>query len=121
MAIVRSTYGDKLYFHESGIELKLKSEKKTRKIFSFDGGAIIKRVFKKNIMRANESIGFNYEALKILRDKYKRKDIYVVMGRKKKYKVPISEIISKGTFLHFKETGFELQIFYKVGDLEQWI
>ena len=120
MSVVRSTHGDKLYFHESGIELKLKSERTTRKIFSFNSGAIVKRVLKKNIMKVNDSIGFNYEALKVLRDKYpKYKYIYVVIG-KKKYKVPISEIITNGSFLHFKEVGFELQIFYKVEDLEQW-
>ena len=110
MAVVRSTHGDKLYFHESGIELKLKSERTTRKIFSFNSGAIVKRVLKKNIMKVNNSIGFNYEALKVLRDKYpKYKYIYVVVG-KKKYKVPITELISNGSFLHFKEVGLDMHL-----------
>ena len=109
--------GNRLYFYEGGVELHLKGQSYRRKIFNVIGGQIIKQVMKGNIMRNGNMLGFNYKALNVLRDRFKKKFIYVVIG-KKKFKVPISEIIDNSEFLHFKTEGFELQIFYPIKKME---
>jgi hypothetical protein len=116
---ISDTDGNKLYFADSGVELVLKGSSRRRKIFTVNSGQIIKRVLKAHKMTKFPSIGFNWKAINVLRDRLKKKYIFIVMGRAK-YKVPIEDIIDNGKFLHFKHEGFELQVFYPTGRLDKW-
>jgi len=111
--------GNKLYFADSGVELVLKGSSRRRRILSVMGGQIIKRVLNAHKMKKFPSIGFNWKAINVLRDRLKKKYIFVVMGRAK-YKIPIQDIIDHGKFLHFKTEGFELQVFYPLRRLDEW-
>lgn len=37
-----------------------------------------------------------------------------------RYKIPILEILANGFYLHFKDEGFERQIFYSVESLQRY-
>ena len=108
-------YGKKLMIGNSGVYLKLKSENKMREVFKIRGTSVEKYVAKKNIMRAvgeNGAIGFNYNALKILKERMRIRKITVRVGGQSPVVVPIQKIFDKGKFLHFLEGGFELQLFF---------
>ena len=107
--------GNKLMIGNSGIYLKLKKENKMKEIFKIRGTTVEKYTAKKNIMRAvgeNGAIGFNYNALKILKERMRIKKITVRVGGQTPIAVPIQKIFDKGKFLHFLEGGFELQLFF---------
>ena len=62
-------------------------------------------------------IGFNYYAVKLIKERINRIDaIYIKIGKKYK-KVLVDELLKKGKFLHFLKQGFEKQIFYNLGDM----
>lgn len=111
--------GNKIYLHDDGVYLKLITDVIPKKIFSFNGGRIIKYVKKSNIMKKPYSaIGFNYYALLELQNAkfVKRKEIYIRLG-KKYYKIPIETILQKKEFFHFKSQGYELQCFYPMASI----
>ncbi len=111
--------GNKLFFMPKGIYLSLNNQKKRKKIFSISPeGYVTKYVKKSNIMRTNQMIGFNFEAIKLL-DEHKRiNDIIICIG-KDTYKLSIDMLLIYGKFLHFKKQGFEKQLFYPINKLEK--
>jgi len=114
--------GNSLLMGDNAIFLKLKGEPRLRTILSFEGGRIVKRVSQQHVMRINGGmIGFNYNALKMIREKRAiKKKIIAIQYKKIVYNVPVEELIDKGIFLHFKNQGFELQIFYPIKELSNW-
>jgi hypothetical protein len=115
--------GNILYIANDGIFLKLKTELQPRKIFSFYDRSIVKFVKKSNIMKPDskvELIGFNYNALRLINDSkfIKNKQIVVRIGLKN-YTITPDEVLNYKEFLHFKQSGFELQCFYPINKLER--
>lgn len=106
-------YGNKLFMAVDGIYLKLKEEHQLKRIIAFRNGRVVKYVKKTNIFRPNGKrlIGFNFNALKLVREKSKQKYIYIQYGSKYQ-KIYIQDIFDNGDYLHFLKEGFELQIFY---------
>ena len=118
--IVSDDMGNQLIVHDRGINLRLKSEDKDRRIFQVKGGQISKWVKPTNILNAGNMIGFNYKALQVIRERLRKKYIYTLFGTKR-YKVPIDEVLDNGKFLFFKNEGFELQIFYPLKEMMKWL
>lgn len=118
----KDKHGNKLYLGDTGLYLKLDSEHRLRKIFTFSSGKIVKNIRKANIFKFGNnhtpSVGFNYFALQLIKDRTRQEYIYVILGNKIR-RIAITEILDKGEFLHFLKEGFELQIFYPLDDMEQ--
>ena len=69
-------------------------------------------------MKKGNKIGFNYYALLWLSEhpRLKKLPIHVRMGNKH-YPVKTEDILKKKDFLHFKDNGFELQVFYPLKEI----
>jgi len=111
--------GNRLLLGDTGIFLKLKSERRNREIFSSRGGQLKKYVTKNNIFAPKGSgkmyVGFNYNALRlIVVEKLKAKQIIIHIAGRKMFTVDPKEILENGDFLWFKKEGFERQIFFDV-------
>jgi len=103
--------------------LNIKLKKHTREIGEIIGNRkdnfylIIKRNREKHLMRVNNSYGFNDIMLKrCINAKILYIYLYDEIG---KYKIPISLILDKGTYLTFSEQGFERQIFLSLYEIEK--
>ena len=116
---IKDNTGNELLIHERGVNLILASDKVERRIFQVQGGQLVKYVKPQNIMNAGKKIGFNYKALQVIREWLRKKYMFIILG-KKRYKLPIDEVIENGEFLYFKKEGFELQIFYPVKGLDKY-
>ena len=118
-------YGfDKIITQEEGniieIKLKLHKEKRSRLVgyIKTDLKTLyIKREKAKHLMRVNNSIGFNYALI----NDAKRFDKVMLMLDGKNYLIPNEFILQYVSFLHFKEVGFERQIFLKVNEFERFL
>ncbi len=69
-----------------------------------------------HLHRISNSYGFNYQLL----DEAKKFDFVRIIAADAEYKIPRTEILSKGSFLFFKEQGFERQIFVKLEELNNF-
>lgn len=97
----------------ANIHLKLKGENRYRVIgnyFFHEKTIYLKRNSEKHYYRATKSYGFNYN---ILTDPYLDIQWIVADIDDVKYRFPKSTIDNYGTYLHFKQEGFELQRFLK--------
>jgi hypothetical protein len=97
----------------ANIHLKLKGEDRFRAIGNYyfhEKTLYLKRKSEKHYHRVTKSYGFNYNIITdpYLDVKYICADIDDV-----KYRFPKSAIDDFGTYLHFKQEGFELQRFLK--------
>ena len=110
-------YGNRLMIHQSGVMLKLKIEKREKEIFKIEGSTVSKYIAKRNIFKKDNSIGFNYSALKLLKDRLKIHHIIIRVGKNSPTKLKIQDILNDGKFMHFLKGGFELQIFYPLEKL----
>lgn len=117
---LRDDNNNRLMIGDNGIYLKLDKDPQVKEILSFRHGRIIKFVKKANIFtpeNGTSMIGFNYYAVKLIKERMNRIDaIYIKIGKKYK-KVLVDELLKKGKFLHFLKQGFEKQIFYNLGDM----
>lgn len=116
------TNGNQILCNQSGkdiiVTLKLKEQvgrrNYPRKLGTIDCEKrilVTKRNYRKHIMKANLSYGFNHfllkEATKFDHILLEEKD-----GKERhRYLIPRQKILEEGTFLHFKQIGFEKQIF----------
>jgi len=119
--------GNKLHLANDGIYLQLKSDSmRYLEIFSFRNGMIQKYVKKTNIMNTvhgTPSVGFNYNALKLIRNRTKHSKIYIKFSKGVKEntkEVYIDEILEDGSFLKFLKQGFELQIFFPINKMKDY-
>jgi len=111
---------NKLMIGDDGIYLKLAKDPKIRQILSFRDGRVIKFVRKTNVFTPNKGtamVGFNYYAIKLIKQRMNRISIIYVKISNKYKKVLVDELLKKGKFLHFLKSGFEKQIFYNVEDM----
>ena len=106
--------GNNLFCRNGNIELKLKNEDdRVRKIgrvyVGDDSGKIIynKEVENKNFYRNYYAWGINYEVFRLV-------DAVIIRNKdtKQKYFIRTADIDKE--FLHFKKTGFELQVFVHI-------
>lgn len=122
MKIIRDKEGNEIISERREgqifLDLNLKGQKKralgtiiiATKIFE------TQRNREKHLMLVNKSYGFNYKIIKEAKlfDTIKLDDNY---GR---YIIPREEILNKGEVLNFGKSGFELQIFYPISELQKW-
>jgi hypothetical protein len=101
------------------IYLKLASESRSREV----GRVILsKRLLEilrdkdKHLFRKNNSYGFN-EVLISTGTKF---DNVMVRDKDGIYIFPKELILEKGSYLHFKDTGFERQLFLPISEMEQY-
>ena len=110
-------WGNKLFVDTYGVYLKLNGVNYSRKIFSFRGKEVVKYVKQNHIMKTLEKgkmIGFNHDALKLLKQKGVKYIWIMLYNGKRKGKVKIDDILELKEFLHFKHEGFERQVFYPI-------
>lgn len=101
------------------IWIHLSSENKSRNIgvlYVKDRVLKIKRNRARHLFKKNNSYGLNEHIIRtaILFDHILIDDDYGV------YRIPREEIIDKGTYLDFKQIGFEKQIFLSLEIIEQY-
>ena len=104
----------------ANIHLKLKDEAKNRLIGNYyfhEKTIYLKRSSEKHYHRATKSYGFNYL---VINDPYL--DIKWVVAEIDgiKYRFPKSMIDQYGSYLQFKQQGFELQRFLKFGLIKNY-
>jgi len=121
--IVKDENGNMLLAYNDGksilISLKLREETRYRDLGTIDiSNRIIKMVrdSKKHIMRKISGYGFNHKLLFDAKtfDKINLKD------ENSTWSIPKSYILENGSFLHFKEQGFERQIFISLKEIEKF-
>ena len=108
--IIPDKFGNSIIVLENIISLQLKSEKRKREIgvINFKEKYLsVNRIRDKHLFRKNNSYGFNHYILSNAKkfDKIMLSDDYGT------WLIPIKLILEKGSFLHFNNEGFELQIF----------
>jgi hypothetical protein len=105
-------YNDEGEHQNATIALKLKEENNPRQLGNFDFKTrtfYCKRNTEKHFHRKSKSFGFNWT---ILNDTFLNVDnVYIIVDEEEHYKIPIHLIKEYGTFLNFKQQGFELQRF----------
>lgn len=109
-------FGNKFRITEHGLVIDL-PDNKTRRIFSFEHGAAVKRVNEHNFMKT-KFIGFSLFGVHILKQELGI-DRIVVSTSKGHIIVMIKDIIEReGIYKKFK--NFELQKFFKLKELEDF-
>jgi hypothetical protein len=102
------------------IKLKLKKEKFSRLLgyVKLDEQTFYcKREKKKHLLIKADAYGFNYNLL----NEAKRFDkVLLCIDKIDKYLIPNDYILSNGSFLWFKNEGFERQIFLKRAEIERF-
>jgi len=77
----------------------------------------MKRKRDKHLHYMTNSYGFNQY---ILKEQTKIDWVRLSDDRQNHWKIPVSYILEKGTYLNFKQQGFELQRFVSLENLEQF-
>jgi|JI10StandDraft_1071094.scaffolds.fasta_scaffold112455_1 translation elongation factor P/translation initiation factor 5A len=101
------------------ISLKLKSEKKLRRIGTVTKSTKtidIKRKRGKHLHIKSNSYGFNYEVL----NNKKSFDTVRLSDEISDWKIPLDFIMKNGKFLYFLQQGFEKQIFVTLEQIEPY-
>jgi hypothetical protein len=103
--------GNYLLKEDNSIKLYLKKESKTKIIGFYDEKTNIyrKNVKIKNIFQKTNSIGFCYKLLTLLPKNCRI--IINIIESKTEYHINLKNAMLKGSFLFFKEKGFEKQLF----------
>lgn len=110
----RDSLGNFWYIDENSVYLKLAKESKARFIgFKLDNKITIFRDRKKHVLNVNNSYGFNIEIFKSLNIEQ-----IVLFEDKKIFNFTLHFLEQAGEYLHFKETGFEKQIFLHLNILD---
>lgn len=107
---VKDNCGNEIIVEGDKVSLRLNSENKKRElgvINTIEKSIYVKRNRRKHVMRKNNSYGFNYFLLK----NATKFDTVILTDDVGSWEIPISYIMENGTFLNFKQVGFELQIF----------
>ena len=120
MTVKTDSNGNRIVVADSGVVmLHLSGSKKPRNIGMIDRKTRIvqmKRTMDEHLMRKNNSYGFNHFLLSNAKtfDSVSLEDDYG------SYLIPIKFILEYGSFLHFKEKGFETQIFLNINYLRKF-
>ena len=78
----------------------------------------IRRNPNKHLFKKNQSYGFNEYVIKTAQ---KFDTIHLIEDGGLQYIFPKSLVLEKGSYLHFKQEGFEKQLFVKLTDLAEYI
>lgn len=102
------------------ISLKLATESKDRelgKVNLKNRVLEIKRIKSKHLFKKNNSYGFNEHLIKtgLTFDKILFSD------GERSFLFPKELILQKGSYLHFKQLGFEKQLFLQVSEMENYL
>ncbi len=111
--------GNFLLKEDNSIKLHLKKESKTKIIGFYDEKINIyrKNVKLKNIFQKTNSIGFCYKLLTLLPKNCRI--IINIIENKTEYHINVKNAILKGSFLFFKEEGFEKQLFVSLSNFRK--
>jgi hypothetical protein len=116
--------GNHFVTRESGnvltICLKLNNETREReigKVFLKERILEIKRNREKHLFRKNKSYGFNEHVVKT----GKTFDKIQLSDEQNTYLFNKELILTKGSYLHFKDLGFEKQLFLPLSEMEKFI
>jgi hypothetical protein len=116
--------GNHFVTKESGnvltICLKLNNETREReigKVFLKERILEIKRNREKHLFRKNKSYGFNEHVVKTS----KTFDKIQLSDEQNTYLFNKELILQKGSYLHFKDLGFEKQLFLPISEIEKFI
>ncbi len=102
------------YIDENVVHLKLEKDKFVRRLGIIeDDRFIVYREKAKHLMKVNNSYGFSYEVINQLHQ-FKGIRFVDVYDEEGMFRLTIEDIKIDGTFLHFKEEGFEKQIFVPI-------
>ena len=111
--IIPDKFGNSIIVSGNIISLKLESETKSREIGVMnlkEKYLAVKRIREKHLLRINNSYGFNHYILL----NAKKFDKIMLSDNFGRWLIPIKLILEKGSFLHFRKEGFELQIFMPI-------
>lgn len=125
-------FGNKLYMRvffeddtnervSATIHLQLAKENKRRLLGNYyfrDSTFYVKRDSSRHYHRVTKSYGFNHT---ILNDPYFNMKFIMACIDGINYKIPKSVVDEYGTYLHFKEEGFELQKFLKFQFIKNYL
>lgn len=111
--------GNQLWIMNSGnVFLKLVKEQRKRKLGFIDRGKktfSIRRKRAVHLFRKGNAYGFNHHLL----SKAKTFDMIILSDEFGEYEFPVSKVMQHGkSFMHFKQQGFELQIFLPLEIIE---
>lgn len=111
--------GNKILVNNNVIMLKLQSETHTRRIGEILPSRTLRmvRAREKHLLRKAQAYGFNHYVLA----NRTRFDFVLLCEREHHYKIPVDYILESGSFLWFKQTGFERQLFLTLEQLKQFI
>lgn len=102
------------------VSLKLKAESKRRRIGTINlrqKTIDIKRERKRHLFYTTQSYGFNH----VLLSQTKTFEWVRLIDDKAEWKIPVKFILEKGHYMNHLKQGFELQIFIKLSEIEQFI
>lgn len=115
--------GNKLICSNNGnriiVSLKLLSEVRSRNLGTINLSSRvikIKRNSKKHLMRSVNGYGFNH---RLLADS-KLFDTICLSDENSNWQIPKQFILDNGVFLNFNKQGFELQVFIRLYNIEQF-
>lgn len=113
-------YDNEIYVENKNIYLSLHGENRSRLIAVIrksNDDLFMSRNYEKHRLRKADAYGFNYEVLKrarIVKFISLRDDYHL-------YRIPISIILDLKNFLHFKQKGFEKQLFMTFEQMREFI
>jgi len=108
---IKDKFGNSIYRSGDNVFLELVNESRNRKLGRIKGTVIeMFRDPKKHLLYKLNAYGFNHNLL----DRLNKVKEVLLSVESKKYLIPIKYILENGSFLNFKEQGFELQIFLEV-------
>ena len=111
--------GNKITMRGATLYLYLAGHQRPRKIAVFDRTNMALVMTRKSathlLVKAN-AYGFNHHVLQMA----ETADTVHLSIDSTKYEIPIAFMLEYGSFLHFKKTGFEKQIFLTEAVLEQF-
>ena len=114
-ARIQDDEGNIIYRKGDELFLALNSETRSRNLGTIIGDTIqMVRVPAKHLFRKKDAYGFNYNLLSRLN----HVKIIDLLISKERFIIPIEDIIKNGSFLHFKQQGFETQIFFTNDQIE---
>jgi hypothetical protein len=112
--------GNKIFLKDNNIYLKLVIENFNRLLGKLNKNTCSLHVYRnydKHLHILTNSFGFNYA---LLHAATKFNKIILETNKNEKFDIPVNYILSKGTFLFFKNKGFEKQIFCTLTELENF-
>ena len=112
-------FGNSITVEDNVIHIKVEGDQRKRKIgtvYPEQRMLVVERVRARHEFRKAQAYGFNWYILQHAKnfDMVKLCDDYGI------YIIPRTDILENGSFLHFKKSGFERQIFMKISEIYKY-